>query len=93
LLKLNEFRGCLTSFLYVRIDRHLCTTNMSLEQFYMMEISHLDPARNHECCNEFLFSFILLFSRDDVCASLPKRTLITTTLDQQGRLVGWLSLE
>jgi len=77
----------------MRPNGRFFTTDVSLKQFDVMKISHLDPAWNHERSHKLSFAFILLFGCDDVCASLPKRTLVAATLDQQRCLVRGLSLE
>ena len=93
MLKFNEFRSSLARFLNMRPNGRFFTTDMSLKQFDVMKIGHLNPARNHERSHKLSFAFILLFRCDDVCVSLPKRTLVAATLDQQRCLVRGLSLK
>lgn len=93
LLKLGKLGSGLARLLQVLVDGHLSPTEMGLNQLNVVQIGHLNPTGHHKRPYALGFSFVLLFSRDDVRVGLSKWTLVAATFDQKRSSIRWLSLE
>lgn len=93
LLELDELGGSLARLLKMLIDGHLCPAEMGLNQLYMVQIGHLNPTGHHKSSNALGFSFILLFSRNDVGAGLSKGALVAAAFDEKRSPIRRLPLE
>jgi hypothetical protein len=93
LLELDKLGRSLARFLKMLIDGHLCSAEMGLNQLNMVQIGHFNPTGHHKSSNALGFSFILLFSRNDVGACLSEGALVAAAFYEKRSPIRRLPLE